>query len=670
VLNGRVYRAGFLPLLLVLAVAGFSLLGRPAPLASPLAPDAFDGARAFAELQRLAQHYPDRRPGSAGDEALATYVAQTLRGLSGPGRGFTVTTRRFRAATIDGERTLTTVLAERPGTTGERPLAIFAHRDAAGTGAKAELSGTAALLELARVLADGETQRTVVLVSTSGGSGGNAGAADFAAHAGALLAGGGAPGPGEGSEGGGAGTSAGGGAPLDAALVLGDMAGARLRAPLVGVLSGGAATAPALLQSTVAAALAQQAGVAAGAPSTLAQLAHLVFPLPAGEQAPLDARGLPAVLLGVGGENPPPADEPVSAARLEAFGRAALAAVYALDPAPSGAGGPQGSAGDGEAGGHAPAGGAEAGGAASDAGTAVGGLETGLPLHGKTVPGWALRLLVAALLVPALLALCDGFARLRRRGEPVGRWVAWTLTCALPFLAAALFAILLGALGAFPAPRPPVSPAALPLNGAAVEATAASALVLLLAWLTWPALVRRLRLPGRPGAADAATLGPLLVLGALATAVWFLAPLTALLLVPALHVWLLLTLPPAPRPGRTAPGRALPATLGLLALGLAPFVALVAYYAALLHLGLGGVVHTALLLLAGGRVGVLGAPGWSVACGCVVAVGAVALARPAADAAGGEPQEWEAPEAPIRIRGPLSYAGPGSLGGTESALRQ
>ena len=157
--------------------------------------------------------------------------------------------------------------------------------------------------------------------------------------------------------------------------------------------------------------------------------------------------------------------------------------------------------------------------------------------------------------------------------------MAWTLTCALPFLAAALFTILLGALGAFPAPRPPVSPAALPLDGAAVEATLASALVLLLAWLTWPALVRRLGLPGRPAAADAATLGPLLVLGALAAVAWVLAPLTALLLVPALHAWLLLTLPPSPHPGRTGGragrqtgGRSIAATLGLLALGVAPLV--------------------------------------------------------------------------------------------------
>jgi hypothetical protein len=47
-----------------------------------------------------------------------------------------------------------------------------------------------------------------------------------------------------------------------------------------------------------------------------------------------------------------------------------------------------------------------------------------------------------------------------------------------------------------------------------------------------------------------------------------------------------------------------------------------------------------------------------------VALGVIAIAlRP--------PPPAEAPGAPdITVRGPLSYAGPGSLGGTESALRR
>src|SRR6185437_11678077 len=163
--DGRIYRAAFVPLLLVLVIAGFSLVGRAAPLGSTLAPDAFDGARAYAGLQALAKRFPDRRPGSAGDDALAAYIAQSLRGLGSPAAvggpsgqgaaaGFQVTTHRLRAQTVDGARTLATVIAERPGSTGESPIAILAHRDSVADGdGEAELSGTAALLELARTLA-------------------------------------------------------------------------------------------------------------------------------------------------------------------------------------------------------------------------------------------------------------------------------------------------------------------------------------------------------------------------------------------------------------------------------------------------------------------------------------------------------------------------------------
>lgn len=661
VLNGRIYRAAFVPLLFALVIAGFSLGDRVGPLGSNLAPDAFSGARAFATLQRLAARFPDRRPGSAGDAGLAAEVARELRGLGSAARGgFSVSIRRFRAQTIDGARTLTTVIAQRPGTTGEAPIVILAHRDAAGSGgaggspSKAELSGTAALLELARVLAAGETQRTIVLVSTSGGSGGNAGAADFAAHAAALIgAGAGGAVAGEGGADG----------PIDAALVLGDLAGERLRQPLVASLSAGPGAAPQLLQNTLTAALAQQAGVAAGALGGAGQLAHLVFPLPAGEQGPLDARGLPAVLLGVGGERPPPAGEPVSAARLEGFGRAALSAVYALDAA-----------------GEVPR------------------VAAGLPIQRKAIPGWALRLLVAALLAPALAALGDGLARLRRRGEPVGRALLWALACGLPFLAGALFAILLGALGAIPAPRPPVSPAALPFDGTALKAVLAVVLVLVLAWLGWPALMRRLGLAIRPRT-DAAVLAPLLLLGALAAVVWVFDPLTALLLAPALHLWLLFASPLWPpggsglspdgriasplrspglgplrarRSGLHRPaGRGLIWTLGLLTLGLVPLVLLVAFYATQLELGLGGVAHTALLLLASGRIGIAGAVLWSAAFAVPAALLLVALAAPPVEVPrSGGPQDGLGEYEAITVRGPVSYAGPGSLGGTESALRR
>ncbi len=124
-LNGRIYRAAFLPLLGALVIAGFSLTGRTAPLTSNLTPQAFEGARAFATLQGLARRFPDRRPGGAGDQALAAYVAGTLRGFGNAATGgFAVSVHSFRAQTIDGERTLTTVIAQRPGTTGEAPIVV------------------------------------------------------------------------------------------------------------------------------------------------------------------------------------------------------------------------------------------------------------------------------------------------------------------------------------------------------------------------------------------------------------------------------------------------------------------------------------------------------------------------------------------------------------------
>ena len=41
------------------------------------------------------------------------------------------------------------------------------------------------------------------------------------------------------------------------------------------------------------------------------------------------------------------------------------------------------------------------------------------------MPGWAISLLVAALLLPPLVASVDAFARARRQREPVARWFGW-----------------------------------------------------------------------------------------------------------------------------------------------------------------------------------------------------------------------------------------------------
>ncbi len=596
-LSGRLYRAAFLPFVLALAVAAFSLGGRPGPLRTTLAPDAFEAHRAFSQLTALAASFPDRRPGSRGDQALAAYVAGELRGLGGTaGAGFQVHTRHFTAQTIDGERALTTVIAQRPGSTGAKPIVILAHRDAPSAGARAELSATAALLELARVFAARETQRTIVLVSTSGGTGGDAGAADFAA-----------------SERG----------PIDAAIVLGDLAGAHQRKPFVVPFSDASGSAPLQLQRTVDDAITREAGSDPGAPSAIGQLAHLAFPVTVGEQGPLDAAGIPAVLVQASGERGPSSTDRVSVGRLEGLGRSVLTAVDSLD---SGADLPSA-------------------------------MQTGLLIQRKTVPAWALRLLVGTLLLPPLIVAADALARARRRRLAVARWSLWTLLCAAPFLLAALFALALGAVGIIgAAPGEPIPPDALSFGWSAATTVAAVLLALALAWLVWPMLARRVGVGARP-VSDAAGVGMLLVQLPLAVVVWIVDPVAALLLLPAVHLWLLIVSPELrPRPL---------AALALVVAGFLPLALLVAFYADQLGLGAGRVAWMAVLLVAGGHVGFPAVLLWTLSLGCAAAAVMLCLTAATPALGGGREDDDE-----ITIRGPLSYAGPGSLGGTQSALRR
>ncbi len=607
-LNGRLYRAAFLPFVLALAVAAFALGSQPTPRTTTLAPDAFEGQRALTETQSLAARFPDRRPGSPGDNHLASYVAGTLQGLGGTaGGGFTVHVLHASGQTIDGERSLETVVAERPGSTPAAPILIVAHRDAAGSPAAAELSATTGLLELARVFASRETKRTVVLASTSGGSGGAAGAQSLLAN----LAAAGIHGP------------------FDGAIVLGDMAGATLRKPVVVPYSDGLGSAPLALSRTVSDAIKREAGWEPGAPSTLGQLAHLAFPLAAGEQGVLNDQGLPAVLVQASGERGPAAGERIALTNMEGLGRGVLTAVDALD-------------------------------GASDLPT---GLQTGVVLQHKTMPAWALRLLFGALLLPPLVACADGLARVRRRRRPVGRWTLWTLGCALPFLCCAVFCWILGRLGIIAAaPSIPAPDGAVPLDGGALAALLAVSLTFVLSWLLLGALLRRLGISQplyRPDG-EVAGLPPVLLLTALASLVWIGNPYTALLAILAVHLWLLIAAPEL-RPRRGI-------ALALVAAGLAPLGLLIAFYAHQLGYGPGRAAYEAVLLVAGGHVGLGSALLWSIAFGCAVAVALVAaLSPPEPYGEGGIDKDARTE---ITIRGPLTYAGPGSLGGTESALRR
>lgn len=585
----RIYRAALLPALLALVVAAFSLQAAPRASTTTLAPDAFNGARAFRTLEGLAAEFPHRRPGSAGDRALADRVAAVMRSS-----GFEVSTREVDAGTIDGTRTLRTVIGVRPGLSSQR-IVVLAHRDAAASPATADLSGTAGLIELARVFAGRTPHKTLVLVSTSGGSGGAAGAADWAEHR---------VGPG----------------PVEAALVLGDLAGDRLRPPLVVPWSDGDAIAPLRLRRTVEEAMRTELGRGPGETRGLAQLARLAVPLTVGEQGELGERGLPAVLISAAGERGPGAETSVSESRLQGFGRAVLRSVTALDETVDPIGAP-----------HAE-----------------------VLLRTKVVPAWAVRLVAAALILPVLFAAVDGFARARRRREHVAMGTVWALSSALPFVLAIAIAFLLRLAGLIAAAPPaPVPPGALPLGAAGAAALALLAAVLVLGFrLLRPRAMRAVGVRvdrSAPGAAVAL----LVVVCVLVVVVWASNPFAGLLLVPALHLWMVAVAPDVRIPRAAA--------VALTLAGAVPLVLIAVYDAAQLGVGPLGLAWTAVLLVVGGHVGLVSALAWSLLLGCFGCVLAVAWARGNVDE--------DVVERPT-TRGPASYAGPGSLGGTESALRR
>ena len=601
-LEPRIYRMGLLPVLLALIVVAFSLGNQQGALTTNTVPDAFNGGAAYADMQSLARAYPDRRPGSLADDRLATAVAGQLKS-----DGFSVSTYSFSAATVDGNRTLQNVIGVRAGS-GPGSIVIVSHRDALGSGSQVSLSGTAVMLELARVLSGEGLQRTLVMVSTSG-SDGAAGAQHLASEL-----------PGQ----------------VDAVLMLGDMAGASTREPVVVPWSDGQQVAPTMLRNTLASALSAQTGLSAGGSGLPGQVAHLAFPMTAGEQAPLNAQGVPAVLLSLSGGNDPARGEAPSPSRMLGMGRAALQAVAALEE-----------------------------------GAAVPGPSSYLLWDGKVIPAWAIAVLALALIIPVLAMTVDGVARARRQGYLVSRWVGWVLAAGLPFaLAVVLVQVAHGTGWIAPAPAVPVVAGAVPLGAGGISLLVVMGL-LICAGLVWlrPFLTRWLRLDGsldgRTRRARARTrddvggseagpaAGILVVMCVVSLAVWITNPFAALVLLPALHLWPWVVGSPRRLP--------IPVTILLILAGLAAPALLAAYFGTTFGLGPVGVAWSGVLLLAGGGVGVVSALEWSLLAGCAVAVVLVAVRSSRLE---------RREEARVSIRGPVSYAGPGSLGGTESALRR
>ena len=300
----------------------------------------------------------------------------------------------------------------------------------------AELSGTAALLELARIfrsrdaadpalpgqrrLIGRDLRKTLVLVSTSGGSGGAAGARAWAR----------AQDPADDRRR----CSCSATSPPSASRGRGWCRGRT------------AATRPPIAwRRTVESAVRTEVGVDPGGTRAAAQWARRALPLTVSEQGEVDRAGLPAVLSAGHGRARPAAAARRRRARAarRASAARALRAVTALDEA------------------------RRRGAASGETQPPFAGETSGIVTLRNVLPDWSVRLLVA--LLPAARRCWPRSTRCSARaaaGSPSGRWLLWIGCAALPALLAWAWLRVLGMTGALPAPPAPVLPAALPLAGA------------------------------------------------------------------------------------------------------------------------------------------------------------------------------------------------------------
>jgi hypothetical protein len=475
-INFRVYRAAFAPALAALVVLLFSLQGRPGPLPTVVASAEFDEQAAARIDRQIVRTAPARTPGGEGDQAIADLVAERFASVD-EGQ---VAEQTFEHSFEGDEHELRNLILTLPGESARSVVVLAARDSAGGPGAASSAAATAALLELVDNLRTSRHTKTLVFVSTAGGSDGAVGAREFAdRYPGRDL--------------------------IDGAVVLWQPGAANPREPSLLDTSDGAQSPSAQLVRTAERVLREQTGRRPQLEGIFGELARLAFPSGLSEQAVLIERGIDAVGLSSAGERPLPVedDQPddLSATTLGDMGRTALLLVATLDGA---AAPPE----------HGPA--------------------AYLTLSGNLIPGWTLGLLGLTLLLPAALAALDAIGRAFGGGAQPGPALAWSASRSLPLLAALFFLYLLALTGIVARPGFPFDPNRFEVGAGEILtvillATAIGAgYYAIRGWHVPAALSREL---------VAAALG--LVSAFAILLAWLANPYLGLLLVPAAHVWLL-----------------------------------------------------------------------------------------------------------------------------------
>jgi hypothetical protein len=565
----RLYRVAFLPAIVAAIALLFSLQGVPEPLEAPVSLASFDedgAAQTAREIVRLA---PDRAPGSPGDAEIADMVTERFGGIPTAQVSEQTYSDSFEGEDVEPRN----VIATLPGET-DRRLVVMAPRDSAGgQGAASSAAATGMLLELAESFGGASHSKTLVFVSSAGATDGARGAREFADNYPEREA-------------------------IDAALVISQPGAARPEPPFVIPWSTGSQSTAIQLTRTAATLVSAELGEPAGLQGSFEGLLRLAIPTGLGEQGPLIEEGIDAVRISSSGEAPlSPAEDSEASLSEESMadlGDAAQTIILALDDLEQR---PE----------HGPAAYVVAG--------------------SNLVPGWAIALLVLTLLVPAVVAAADGFARAMRRDLARSIDVSWVVGRSLPFLGLLVLTYLLAIVGLLPSPRFPYDPARF-----SIDVPGALALVLLAGALVgaWIA-TRPVSVPRRADHEGLITATGLVMSGA-ALAIWLLNPYLALLAVPAAHAWLAGT--------AHDPRVRLGASVAAVVMSLVPAIVALAWVAGRLEVGAAAPWHL-LLMVGGGHIGL----GIAVL-GCVLAGGLVAIIAAAIG-----PGAPSAPEPRVSARG-------------------
>jgi hypothetical protein len=583
----RVYRAAFVPALLALVVAMFSLQDEPPPAPLDTAADViFEGEAATTEAERIVRRAPDRRAGTDGDAATAELVAASFEE-----RGFDVEVDEF----AEGDTELQNVIGTRTGSERER-IVVMAARDADSVpDAAGSAADTGALLQVAAALEGRAPEKTIVLASVDGATLGDAGARRFAETAVDREQ-------------------------IAATIVLSDVGAGVPEGPSAIAWSNDPARGSIALERTAGEALRREIEVAGGGDGTLDELAHVALPIGVGAQGVLLDEGVEAIRLSGSGLLPPATEPTIDPDRVGGLGRAALQTVFAVDASNELEHGPT----------------------------------SYLTVGEQVLPAWAVAVLTLTLILPAFVASLDALARARRRRRAVAPWGAWLVASIVPFgigLLVALMTVVVGlapnVAGAAPAPS------AHPLDAEGAVSLGATAAAVALAWIFLRPLLARWG--GAPEEAPDAGAGVVVALAATSSVLlaWTLNPFAGLALTPAAHLWMMAAL--AGRPTRRARSF-------LLLAGLVLPAAIVALHMVSLSLDPLAALWYGFLLVTGGEVELPWALLGCVLLGTLAAAAQVVLAH--VDRSEAVDEERPA------VRGPGGLAGPGSLGGTRSALRR